>query len=225
MSEEQQTTPRLVSVQVGTPRTLDFHGKAWESAISKAPISARVRLDKINLDGDRQCNLKYHGGPDKAVCCFSAEHYAHWQNDFGMGASFGYGAFGENFTLTGLPETDACIGDIYAVGTARIQISQPRMPCVNVARKWDRKDMPRRMEETGYTGYYLRVLQTGEVGAGDTLTLVERPCPGVTVHLINRAWYQEESSPEQDARLSRLPQMAQSARRMFQRKISKEASE
>ncbi len=222
MSDERQT-PRLVSVQVGTPRVLDFHGKAWESAISKAPVQTRIRLDSTNLDGDWQCNLKYHGGPDKAVCCFSAEHYAYWQNDFGMGAEFGYGAFGENFTVAGLLEAYACIGDIYAVGTARIQISQPRMPCVNVARKWDRKEMPRRMEETGHTGYYLRVLQSGEVGAGDALILEARPCPGVTVHVINRAWYQNESTPEQDARLSRLPQLAPSARRVFQRRISKEA--
>lgn len=224
MSDERQA-PRLVSVQVGTPRVLDFHGKAWESAISKAPVQTRVQLGSTNLDGDRQYNLKYHGGPDKAVCCFSAEHYAYWQNDFGMGAAFAYGAFGENFTLAGLLEADACVGDIYAVGTARIQISQPRQPCVNVARKWNRKEMPRRMEETGHTGYYLRVVESGEVGAGDTLTLEARPCPGVTVHAINRAWYQNESAPEQDARLARLPELAASARRVFQRRMSKEAAQ
>ena len=214
--------PKLISLQVGTPRKLDFHGRAWESAIFKAPTPQRLRLETTNLDGDKQYNLKYHGGPDKAVCCFSAEHYPYWQNEFGMGEAFTYGAFGENFTLAGLPESAACIGDIYAVGTARIQVCQPRMPCINVARKWDRKDMPRRMEELGHTGYYLRIVQTGEVGAGDDLTLLERSCPDVSIHLINRAWYQDESTPEQDERLSRLPLLAASARRVFQRRLKRD---
>jgi MOSC domain-containing protein YiiM len=211
------TTPRLVSLQVGMPRKLDFHGKEWESAIFKAPVSARVCLESTNLDGDRQYNLKFHGGLDKAVCCYASEHYSYWQNDFCMGDIFTYGAFGENFTVSGLPETEACIGDVWAVGTARVQVCQPRMPCINVARKWDRKDMPTRMEELGYTGYYLRVMQTGDVGAGDEITLLERPNPGVTIHVINRAWYQHEGTPEQNARIANLPELASSAKRIFQR--------
>ena len=214
--------PILVSLQVGTPRKLDFHGKAWESAIFKAPVEVRLSLARANLDGDRQYNLKFHGGPDKAVCCFSSEHYPYWQADFGMGEPFTYGAFGENFTVSNLPETEACIGDIYAVGTAKVQVSQPRQPCVNVARKWDRKDMPERMMALGHTGYYLRVTHTGEVGAGDELRLLERPCPGVTVHLLNRAMYQNESTPEQDEYLARLPLLAASGRRIFQRRLNRE---
>ena len=205
------------------PRKLDFHGKAWESAIFKAPVMERVHLERTNLDGDRQYNLKFHGGPDKAVCCFSTEHYPYWQKEFGMGDAFTYGAFGENFTVSGLPETHACIGDVWAVGTARVQVCQPRMPCVNVARKWDRKDMPARMEELGYTGYYLRVTQTGDVGADDAITLLERPNPGVTIHVINRAWYQHEGSPEQNAAIANLPELAASAKRIFQR-LSKSVS-
>ncbi len=216
------TNPILISLQVGTPRQLDFHGKAWESAIFKAPVQGRVRLERANLNGDQQYNLKFHGGPDKVVCCFAAEHYPYWQTTFGMGDTFTYGAFGENFTLSGLPETDVCIGDVYAVGAAQVQVSQPRQPCINVARKWDRKDMPRRMEELGYTGYYLRVMQTGEVGAGDELRLVERPCPGITVHRLNRAMYQNESTPQQDEYFARLPQLASSIRRLFQRRVNRE---
>jgi MOSC domain-containing protein YiiM len=128
-----------------------------------------------------------------------------------------YGAFGENFTVSGLPETEACIGDVWAVGTARVQVCQPRMPCINVARKWDRKDMPAHMEDLGYTGYYLRVTKTGDVGAGDEITLLERPNPGVTIYVINRAWYQHEGTPEQNARIANLPELATSAKRIFQR--------
>lgn len=216
------TNPILVSLQVGTPRKLDFHGKAWESAIFKAPVEVRVPLARTNLDGDRQYNLKFHGGPDKAVCCFSSEHYPYWQTDFGMGDTFTYGAFGENFTVAGLSETEACIGDVYAVGTAKVQVSQPRQPCINVARKWDRKDMPERMVELGHTGYYLRVTETGEVGAGDELRLLERPCPDTTIHLLNRAMYQDESTPEQDEYLARLPLLAASGRRIFQRRLNRD---
>ena len=213
------TNPILLSLQVGKPRQLNFHGKAWASAIFKAPVEGRVQLARTNLDGDRQHNLKFHGGPDKAVCCFSSEHYPYWQNEFGLGDGFTVGAFGENFTISGLLEMEACIGDVYAVGTAQVQVSQPRQPCINVARKWDRKDMPERMVEVGHTGYYLRVTQTGEVGAGDELRLVERPCPNLTIHLLNRAMYQNESTPEQDERLAHLPLLAASGRRIFQRKL------
>ena len=216
--------PSLLSLQVGQPKKLDFHGKVWESAIYKAPVVTRVRLERGNLAGDRQYNLKYHGGPDKAVCCFSAEHYPYWRDDFGLGETFTYGAFGENFTLSGLLETEACIGDVYIVGSAQIQVSQPRQPCINVARKWDRKEMPRRMEELGQTGYYLRVLVPGEVGSGDTLILQDRPHPDVTIHRLNRAMYQDESTPEQDRQLASLPELAASGRRIFQRRLQKLSS-
>lgn len=209
----------LVSVQVGQPVQMEFQGKVWESAIGKRPVVGRVWLDATNLEGDRQHNLKYHGGPDKAVCCFCSEHYPLLQEEFDLGERFVPGAFGENFTVSGLLETDVCIGDIYTVGSARVQVSQPRQPCVNVARKWDRKTLPERMETLGYTGYYLRVLGEGEVGAGDTLSLIERPHPHLSVHRLNRAMYQHESTPEQDALLANLPVLTSSIRHLFQRRI------
>ncbi len=213
---EQEGT--LVSVQVGQPARMEFRGKVWESAIGKRPVVGRVWLDAANLAGDRQHNLKYHGGPDKAVCCFCAEHYPLLQQEFDLDERFAYGAFGENFTVSGLLESDVCIGDVYTVGGARVQVSQPRQPCVNVARKWERRALPKRMETLGYTGYYLRVLEEGEVGAGDAVSLMERPHPDLSVHRINRAMYQHESTPEQDALLARLPELASSIRRLFQRR-------
>ena len=134
-------------------------------------------LGRTDLDGNAQADLKNHGGPDKAVCCYSAEHYPDWRNTLGLSEDeFGYGAFGENFTLSGFTEDAVCLGDIYTVGTAKVQVSQPRMPCWKVGRRWERPDLPGEMTATGRTGFYLRVLEEGEVGAGDTLTLQTAPC-------------------------------------------------
>jgi MOSC domain-containing protein YiiM len=206
-------TPTLLSVQVGRPQTMKRKGGTWTSAIFKSQVTGRLKLERTNLDGDQQTNLKHHGGPDKAVCCFPMEHYPYWRDEFGLGDAFVYGAFGENFTIEGLLEEAVCIGDTYEVGGARVQVSQARIPCVNLVHKWGRKEMPDRMMELGHTGYYLRVVQTGEVGAGDWLTLLERPQPEITVALLNRAMYQHEGSPELWRRLTTLPELAPSGRR------------
>ena len=178
-----------------------------------------MSLSRTDLDGNAQADLKNHGGPDKAVCCYSAEHYASWRTALGLSETeFGYGAFGENFTLTGFPEDAVCLGDIYTVGTAMVQVSQPRMPCWKVGRRWERPDLPHEMTETGRTGFYLRVLEEGKVGAGDTLTLQERPLPDYTVARLNDALYVHKNNPLQDAELARLPLLAEAWRRTFRRR-------
>lgn len=213
------TEPCLVSLQTGKKRQLDFHGKEWESAIYKSPVHERLLLTATKLQGDEQASTRFHGGPDKAVCCYSAEHYLYWQNEFGMGPAFTYGAFGENFTLSDLPESEVCLGDVFYVGSATIQVCQPRQPCINVARKWDRKDLPEKMIALGWTGYYLRVLETGEVGAGDSLTLLERPHPDLTILTVNRAMYQHEGGDDLMRRLATLPVFAASGRKVFQKRV------
>lgn len=212
---------RLLSVQVGRPRTQDWQGEAWTTAIFKEPVNARLFLDSTNLAGDEQANKKNHGGKDKAVCCFPIEHYAFWREELGLGEAFGYGAFGENFTLAGMPEDRVCIGDIYAVGTARVQVCQPRMPCFNLARKWRCETMPKRMEHLGHSGYYLRVLQAGEVGANDTLTLLERPQPDITIAFVNDALYRKTGGNERDTLLASLPELSKDSRGIFQRRLFK----
>ncbi len=132
--------------------------------------------------------------------------------------AFPYGAFGENFTLAGLPEDDVCIGDIYAVGTARVQISQPRMPCYKLGRTWERPEFPNDVKDSGQTGYYLRVLEPGEVGPGDTLTLLERPLPEWTVARINDAMYVRKDDDDLADELGRLPLLAEAWRSPFRRR-------
>ena len=217
---------KLLSLQVGLPAAHtseleDGQEAAWISGIWKSPVPAgeRLRLGRVNLDGDAQADLKNHGGPDKAVCCYSAEHYPGWRAALDRSeAEFPHGAFGENWTLLGLTEEMACIGDIYTVGTARVQVSQPRMPCWKLGRRWERPGFPLEVSGSGRTGYYLRVLEPGEVGAGDALTLTERPLPEWTVARVNRAMYVEKDDADLADALSRLPLLAEAWRRPFRRR-------
>lgn len=213
-------TGRLVSLQVGKPRRTPLaSGRVWESAIFKEGVAARVPLRRENLDGDVQANRKYHGGPDKAVCTYSVEHYPAWRAL--LDRPMPHGAFGENFTWEGLTEDRVCVGDIFTVGTARVQVSQPRQPCNNVSRRWESADLPRRMEETGHTGSYLRVLQEGEVGAGDTLTLRERPHPGWTLLRANALMYAPDADPSEVAALRSLTALSAEWQRILGRKLSR----
>ena len=208
----------LVSVQAGRPRKLDFEGKAWRSAIYKERVAGRVALTPTNIEGDRQANLKFHGGPDKAVCCFPAEHFDYWREALGRGTDFSFGAFGENFTLQGLTEDRVCIGDTFAVGSAVVQVSQPRQPCINLARKWDCAEMPATMIEAGHTGYYLRVLTPGEVGAGDALTLLKRPHPEMSITVANGILYDKAGGESARLALIALPELSEAWRQTLSRR-------
>ena len=215
---------KLLSLQVGRPAEHisdleDGQEAAWVSGIWKSPVAERLRLDSANLHGDAQADLRNHGGPDKAVCCYAAEHYPDWRAALDKPESgFPYGAFGENWTLAGMTEGEVCIGDTYTVGTTCVQVSQPRMPCWKLGRRWERPSLPSEVSGSGRTGYYLRVLEPGEVGAGDTLTLTERPLPEWPVARINQAMYVDKADADLAAELSRLPLLAEAWRRPFRRR-------
>ncbi len=215
---------KLISLQIGRPaahtsQIKDGNEAEWVSSIWRQSVAGRVHLSRTDLDGNAQADLKNHGGPDKAVCCYSAEHYPPWHTALGLAeAEFAYGAFGENFTLTGLTEDTICLGDIYTVGTAKVQVSQPRMPCWKVGRRWNRADLPGEMTATGRTGFYVRVLEEGEVGAGDVLTLQDRPLPDYSITRLNDALYVHKNDARQDEELARLPLLAEAWRRTFRRR-------
>ncbi|MBC7805891.1 MAG: MOSC domain-containing protein [Akkermansiaceae bacterium] len=192
MIEPTAITPvtSIVSVQVGQPQTrTDDSGKKWTSAIGKSAAPGPAMLRRENLEGDRQSNRKYHGGPDKAVCVYASEHYPLWRQEFDKPEQ-PFGSFGENLTTSGLTEEGVCIGDVYrAPSGAMIQVCQPRVPCANVRRFWGAARLPVRMEETGFTGFYCRVIAEGELSSEDVLTRIERPCPDWTIARVNRAFY------------------------------------
>jgi len=176
---------RVAGVQVGRPSEIREPGDTpWVSAIFKQPVAGPVRFTGSNLAGDEQADLRVHGGPDKAICAYPAVHYPAWREELSE-PGMTFGGFGENLTLEGGAEPDVCIGDVYAHGTLRAQVSQPRQPCWKLARRWGRPDFVVVVQETGRTGWYFRVLQDGWIAADAELRLVERPNPGWPVARAN----------------------------------------
>lgn len=186
--------PYILSIQVGRPKTVTIEkdsilGKnSWLTGFFKEPVEGMIWLGKSNLSGDGQADLKHHGGPDKAVLGYSADHYTAWHNEI-ANIKLPYGAFGENFTVRGLTEKSICIGDVYAIGNSRLQVSQPRQPCWKISSRWKIPDLAERVKLTGRTGWYFRVIHEGFVERGLPLILLDRPFPQWTVAYANKIMY------------------------------------
>jgi MOSC domain-containing protein YiiM len=159
---------RLVSVQVGKVREVVDRGRAVRTAIYKEPVHLRVRARTLGLEGDTQADQRVHGGPDKAVYAYDLSRYAHWKRE--LGADFLPGQFGENLTVEGMPDTQISLGDVYRVGSALLQVTEPRGPCFKLAIKMKHPRFPRMFLASGRTGFYPRVREEGELGAGDAIT-------------------------------------------------------
>jgi MOSC domain-containing protein YiiM len=178
---------KLVSVNVGLPREVTWHGRLVTTAIFKQPVAGRVPLRKLNLDGDRQADLTVHGGEHKAVYCYPLEHYAYWKKEL-PGQDLPLAMFGENFTTEGLPEDSIHLGDQFSVGTAQVVVTQPRLPCYKLGIRFQSDDMVKRFLASARTGFYLAVTREGEVGAGDTIKLFARDPNAVPVSEITRLY-------------------------------------
>jgi MOSC domain-containing protein YiiM len=189
-----QTVFPLISVNIGSVQTGVYKGKEATSSIGKSKVDRTVFLTLLGLSGDEQADLVNHGGPDKAICVYSFDHYPHWENVLHRSLSFG--AFGENFTVQHLNEGDVHIGDIFHIGTAVVQISQPRIPCWKLAMKWGLDELPLLVTESGFSGFYFRVLLAGEVKAGDELLLKETHPARVTVAEANRLMHKDKEDVE-----------------------------
>jgi len=212
--------PVLVSIQVGKPKRLgvegaaDPHDRPWVSGFFKEPLTGPVGVHFTNLDGDGQADLVNHGGPDKAVLAYSADHYPAWHGE--LGSNLPFGAFGENFTVAGLTESDVCIGDVWEVGPVRLAVTQPREPCWKLARRWRRTDLPGRVVATGRSGWYFRVLVEGVIESGFELHLVERPNPQWSVARANRVRYDEKADTDLAAELAAVSGLSGSWRSAFE---------
>ena len=178
---------KLISLNVALPRQVNFRGEVVNTGIFKEPIQRRVKLRKLNLDGDKQADLTVHGGIDKAVYSYAKEHYEFWRKDL-QDMSLSWGMFGENFTTEGLFEESVNIGDTFQIGTTRVIATQPRMPCYKLGVKFGRMDIIKRFLASGLTGIYFKVLQEGEVGVGDEIKLINRDQNNVTVRDIVRLY-------------------------------------
>jgi MOSC domain-containing protein YiiM len=178
---------RLLSVQIGRPQIVE-DTSPWTTAFFKNPVEGSIWLAETNLDGDAQADLAVHGGPDQAVCVYPASHYERWAEELPQ-ADGGPGWFGENFSVGEQTESTVCIGDVYRVGTARVQVSQPRSPCWKLSRRWRLRDLPKRVVLTGRSGWYLRVLKPGWVAAGLAMTLESRSWPDWSIARVNELSY------------------------------------
>jgi MOSC domain-containing protein YiiM len=189
--------------------TGEWWDKPWQTGFHKQPCLENLWLGYEGFRGDEQADRRHHGGSEKAVCMYATEHYPYWRERLAL-PDLAYGAFGENLSLTGLVETETCIGDVFSLGAARVQVSQPRQPCWKLARRWRVKDLAAQVEQTGFTGFYLRVLQHGHVRAGDTLTLLDRPFPAWSIHLCNEIMHHRKADTAAARDLAQCPLLSAS---------------
>jgi MOSC domain-containing protein YiiM len=181
---------RVVSVNVGLPREVMWHGRMVITGIFKEPVEGRVAVRRLNLDGDRQADLTVHGGEQKAGYCYSLAHYEYWKKEL-SGRELPMGMFGENLTIEdgeGSLEESVHLGDRYSVGTAEVVVTQPRLPCYKLGVKFGSDDMVKRFLASGRTGFYVAVVREGEVGAGDEMRVIGRETNGVAVSEITRLY-------------------------------------
>jgi MOSC domain-containing protein YiiM len=199
--------------------------RPWRTGFYKEPVLGPILLRMKNLEGDGQADLVHHGGADKAVLAYSAEHYPGWRKSMNN-PLLPFGAFGENFTVSGLTEADVCIGDTWQVGDeAVVQVSQPRQPCWKLARRWRTKSLALDVQQTGRTGWYFRALTEGHVAAGMRLVLRDRPHPDWTVERANRVMHTEKSDIAAALELAAIPLLSDNWQTTLTRRTSKQESD
>jgi len=205
----------IESLNIGLPKNEIFHGKEVRTGISKIPVSGPIHLNELGFDGDGVADHKHHGGPDKAVCVYSRDHYPYWEKI--LGGELPPAAFGENLSVSGIMEDRVCIGDIFQVGTALAQVSQPRQPCAKLAARYDRDDMVKLVADSGRTGFYFRVLENGIVRVGEPILLKEREPHQVSVTFANNIFHHDKRNYEGVEKVLAVPALSDSWRRSFQK--------
>jgi MOSC domain-containing protein YiiM len=178
---------KVLSVNVGLPRKVLFNGQTVTTAIFKDPVKGPIMLRKLNLDGDKQADLTVHGGVDKAVYSYPAEHYDYWRKQF-PSMDLVWGMFGENFTTEGLMEDSVNIGDQFQIGSTKLVATQPRMPCYKLGVRFGRMEVIRQFMASGRPGIYFKVLEEGEVEAGDKIRIIRKDKNNVSVKDIVRLY-------------------------------------
>jgi MOSC domain-containing protein YiiM len=210
---------KIISVNVGLPREIEAGGRTVRTSIFKEPVAGPVRVGRLNLEGDQQSDLTVHGGADKAVYAYPAEHYGPWRGEL-QGVDLPWGAFGENLTLHGLLEDGAGIGDRFQAGCAEFVVTQPRMPCFKLALRLGRPDVVQRFLDSGRTGFYLSVAREGDVTAGAEVTWTARHAPALTVAEVVRLQQPGGVNRELLRRASEHPALPAGLRERFRRRLA-----
>ncbi len=212
---------KLLSVNVGAPRELEWRGKLVRTSIFKSPVNGHVRVTRLNLEGDQQSDLSVHGGVDKAVYAYPSEHYRFWRKEL-PNLELGWGAFGENLTIEGLLEDAVRIGDRLRIGSAQFVVTQPRMPCFKLGIRLEEPDMVNRFLRSGRSGFYLAVVEEGEIAAGDAIELLTQDGQAdeaVTVADVVSLYSGKTKSRDLLRRASELPALPSSLRDQFRSRL------
>jgi ferredoxin-NADP reductase/MOSC domain-containing protein YiiM len=215
--------PRLLSVNVGLPRDVTWNGKTVRTAVWKSPVTGRRMVRKLDIDGDAQADLAGHGGEQRAVFVYQMDAYHYWERFLGRN-DFTYGQFGENFTVEGLPDDEVCIGDRYRIGDAIFEVSQPRVTCYRVGIRMNEPRMPALLVAQHRPGFYFRVLQEGEVGAGDDIVKIIDGPERVSVAEVDALLYLPGASSEELQRALQIPALSKGWQSSFQAMLQQDLS-
>ena len=210
---------RVVSVNVGLPREVSWRGKQVTTGIYKDPVTGPVAIRRLNLDGDRQADLRVHGGRDKAVYAYPSEFYEVWRSER-RDLAFRSGQFGENLTTDGLLDKDVSVGDRFRIGTAELIVTQPRLPCFKLGIKMGRDEFVTEFLERGLLGFYLAVTREGEVEAGDPIVELSRDPRGFGVTEIARLYARDRDDAKSLERALEVDAIPESWRNYFQKRLS-----
>jgi len=209
---------KVVSLNTTLPSTQLYGKEEVFTGGAKRPVE-RAMLRSLGFDGDGQGDTVNHGGPDKAVCVYPLDHYVHWERE--LGRDIGPGAFSENLTVSGALETEVCIGDVFRVGEAAVQVSMPRTPCGKLAAKNGERLFAKWVAQSGYTGFYMRVISEGMVAADDCFERVERHPDGIYVSDVNDAFFERTRDEALISHLSTLPEFGEDGRALFAERLSR----
>ena len=209
---------KIVSLNVGLPSAQRYEGRKVITAGAKKPVS-RARLHFGNFDGDRQADQLNHGGLEKAVCVYPFDHYPYFSRQ--LGCDLRPGAFSENLTVSGAIETEVRVGDVFRIGEAMVQVSQPRMPCTKLAGKNGSKMLPKLMANFGYTGFYMRVLSEGMVAQGDSFDLLRAHPERITIAEVNSIIYEKSNDVALIKRLAGLAEFSEVGRTLFAQRLER----
>ncbi len=209
---------KLISVNVGLPRDIDWRGRRVRTSIWKTAVEGRIPVGRFNLEGDGQSDLSVHGGPDKAVYAYPSEHYEYWRREF-PGMDLRWGVFGENFTTEGLLEGEVRIGDVLRVGSAEFRVTQPRTPCYKLGVRFGDDDMVKRFLHSARMGFYLAVMVEGDVARGDSIELGERSAHDVTVADIGALHTHDADNQDLLRRAVDLPALPDRWRDHFRKRL------
>jgi len=203
------------SLNIGLPKKEVFYGKEITTGICKRPVSVLLRLRKLGFDGDGVADARNHGGVDKAVCVYSLDHYPFWEETLGI--RLPPAAFGENLSVTNLEEANVCIGDVFEVGTAKVQLTQPRQPCKTLAARYGRNDLVKLVINSGFSGFYFRVLQEGAVEVGNPLFFAKKDPHEVSVDFANRIYHHDRKNREGIERVLAVPALSEAWQRSLRK--------